>query len=77
VGGTALKGASGPSESLNLAIKTRAAVTLGERDRTTPSGTRKREVYIQEYDSTLQRLEQGVISLLKVKSIREIYRVIR
>ncbi len=77
VGGTALKGASGPTESLNLAIKTRAAVTLGERDRTTPSGTRKREVYIQEYDSTLQRLEQGVISLLKVKSIREIYRVIR
>jgi len=77
VGGTALKGASGPSESLNLAIKTRAAVTLGERDRTTPSGVRKREVYIQEYDSTLQRLEQGVVSLLKVQSIREIYRVIR
>jgi hypothetical protein len=76
VGGTALKTASGPAESLNLAIKTRAAVTLGERGRT-EGGSRKREVYIQEYDSTLQRLEQGVVSLLKVQSIREIYRVIR
>jgi len=76
VGGTAFTSAEGPSESLDIAIKTRAAVTLGERERT-ESGARKREVYIQEYDSTIQKLEQPVGSLLVVKSWREIYRVFR
>jgi hypothetical protein len=76
LGGTALKTASGPSESLALAIKTRAAVTLGERERSAEAG-RKREVYIQEYDSTIQKLEQGAIAMLKVKSVREIFRVVR
>ncbi|UCG93796.1 MAG: hypothetical protein JSW13_04920, partial [Candidatus Aerophobus sp.] len=76
LGGTALRTESGPSESLALAIKTRAAVTLGERGRT-ESASRKREVYIQEYDSTLQRLEQGVVAMLQVRSFREIFRIIR
>jgi hypothetical protein len=77
IGGTALKTESGSAENLELAIKTRAAVTLGERGRTEPEGTRKREIYIQEFDSTLQKLEQGTIAALKVKSFREIYRVVR
>jgi len=76
IGGTALKTFTGPVESLELSIKTRAAVTLGERQRT-DDGTRKREVYIQEYDSTIQKLEQFAIALLKVKSWREIYKIIR
>ncbi len=75
VGATALKGAGGPTEGLSLAIKTRAAVTLGESDRTQQG--RKREVYIQEYDSTLQRLEQWIAGILEIKSWREIFRVIR
>ena len=76
LGGTAFGTASGPQESMDLAIKTRAAVTIGERERA-PGGARKREVYIQEYDSTIQKLEQLGTSMLKVKSWREVYRVIR
>jgi hypothetical protein len=76
LGQTALQTETGPAESLALAIKTRAAVTLGERGRT-EGGVRKREVYIQEYDSTLQRLEEGVTAMLKVRSFREIFRIIR
>jgi hypothetical protein len=76
IGGTALISSSGPQESLQLAIKTRAAVTFGERERAS-GGTRKREVYIQEYDSTIQKLEQSIGAILKVKSWREVYRVIR
>jgi hypothetical protein len=76
IGGTSFKTASGPVESLDLTIKTRAAVTMGERERT-EGGTRKREVYIQEYDSTIQKLEQTIGSLLKIKSWREIYKIIK
>jgi hypothetical protein len=76
IGGTALQTFTGPVEFLELSIKTRAAVTLGERQRT-GEGTRKREVYIQEYDSTIQKLEQFAIALLKVKSWREIFKIIR
>jgi hypothetical protein len=76
IGGTAFVTASGPQESIGLAIKTRAAVTFGERERAS-GGTRKREVYIQEYDSTIQKLEQSIGAILKVKSWREVYRVIR
>ena len=76
LGGTALITSSGPQESLELAIKTKAAVTLGERERA-PDGSRKREVYIQEYDSTIQKLEQSIGAILKIKSWREIYRIIR
>jgi len=73
VGGTAFRGAGGNMENLDLEIKTRAAVTLGERERT--SGVYKREVYIQEYDSTIQKLEQPTGALLKIKSWREIYQI--
>jgi hypothetical protein len=76
VGGTAFKGLSGALESLDLAIKTRSAVTLGETQ-TTTDGARKREVYIQEYDSTVQKLEQLTGGLLKVKSWREVYKVFK
>ena len=76
IGSTALETFTGPVESLELSIKTRAAVTLGERQRT-GDGTRKREVYIQEYDSTIQKLEQFAIALLKIRSWREIFKIIR
>ncbi len=76
VGGTAFKGLSGAMESLDLAIKTRSAVTLGETQ-TTTDGARKREVYIQEYDSTVQKMEQLTGGLLKVKSWREVYKVFK
>ncbi len=76
IGGTAFKTVGGPVESLGLTIKTRAAVTMGERERT-EGGTRKREVYIQEYDSTIQKLEQAVGALLKIRSWREIYKIIK
>ncbi|MFQ6036977.1 MAG: pilus assembly protein, partial [Candidatus Aminicenantales bacterium] len=75
IGSTALRSASGNIQSLDLASKTRSAVTLGETERV--QGSRKREVYIQEYDSTVQKLEQPVGAVLKVKSWREIYKVIR
>ncbi len=35
------------------------------------------EVYIQEYDSTIQKLEQTIGGLLKIKSWREIYKIIK
>ncbi len=73
VGGTAFRGASGNMENLDLEIKTRAAVTLGERERV--SGVYKREVYIQEFDSTIQKLEQPTGALLKIRSWREIYQI--
>jgi len=76
LGTSALMQSGSRVENLALASKSRAAVTLGERQRT-DTGERKREVYIQEYDSTIQRLEQTVGALLKVKSWREVYKVIR
>jgi len=75
LGGSAFTGASGTLQSLDLASKTRSAVTLGDVERV--EGTRKREVYIQEYDSTIQKLEQAVPAVLKIKSWREIYKIIR
>jgi Tfp pilus tip-associated adhesin PilY1 len=75
VGSTALKDSSGTLQSLDLASKTRSAVTLGEISRI--QGNRKRDVYIQEYDSTIQKLEQPVGAILRIKSWREIYRIIR
>jgi Tfp pilus tip-associated adhesin PilY1 len=64
-----------PVESLTLKIKTRSAVTLGE----TQSGGsgRRQDVYIQEYDSTIQKLEQPTGSVLTIKSWREVYRIKR
>lgn len=75
VGGSAFRDASGTLQNLDLASKTRAAVTLG--DSTRVNGNRKREVYIQEYDSTIQKLEQPIGAALTVKSWREVYKVIR
>ncbi len=75
LGATAFKSAAGPMENMTLEIKTRAAVTLGESERA--GGVRKREVYIQEYDSTIQKLEQPAGALLKIKSWREIFKIIK
>ena len=78
LGGSAFRTASGTQESLGLAIKTRAAVTLSETVGPTEGlTTTKREVYIQEYDSTIQKLEQPISGLLFIKSWREIFRVIK
>jgi hypothetical protein len=74
VGGSAFSSATGPLESLQLVSKARSAVTIGERTLGTKD---KREVYIQEFDSTIQRLEQPVGSTLVIKSWRELYRVIK
>ncbi len=75
-GGSALKDAQGrPVDYLALASKARQAVTTGERHRV--SGTYKQDIYVQEYDSTIERLEQPVGSMLRVRSWKEIYRVIR
>jgi Tfp pilus tip-associated adhesin PilY1 len=74
LGGTAFKTALGPRESLDLSIKTRSAVTIGEQQ-TTETGIRKREVYIQEYNSTVQKLEQTTGRLIKINSWREIYKI--
>jgi hypothetical protein len=76
IGGTALKSASGTGvENLQLASKARKAVTIGDRQKA--PGTYKKEIYIQEYDSTIERLEQPVGALLRVVSWREIYKIIR
>jgi hypothetical protein len=74
VGATVLKTTGGvATESYQLASKARQAVTIGGRQKV--PGTNKREVYIQEYDSTIERLEQPIGSLLKILSWREIYRI--
>lgn len=76
VGGTAFKTTSTtPPEYLDLISKARRAVTVGEAERVA-GRVNKREIYVQEYDSTLQKLEQPIGSLLRIKSWREIYRVI-
>ena len=49
-------------------------VTIGER---TMGSKKKREVYIQEFNSSIQRLEQPVGSTLVIKSWREVYRIIK
>ena len=73
-GDTALTASAGLLASLDLVSKSRSAVTLSERERF-EGGTRKREVYIQEYNSTIQKLEQPIAALLKVKSWREVYKI--
>jgi len=75
VGSTAFRTATGQVEHLGLEIKTRAAVTIGETSQA--GGVRKKEVYIQEYDSTLQKLEQPAGPMLRVKSWREIFKIIK
>jgi len=75
-GATALDTIDGPQDYLDLLSKSRSAVTLGGTERTVGS-VRKKEVYIQEYDSTIQKLEQPVGGNLAVKSWREIYKIIK
>ncbi len=74
VGGSAFTSATGPLENLQLVSKARSAVTIGER---TMGSKKKREVYIQEFNSSIQRLEQPVGSTLVIKSWREVYRIIK
>ncbi|MDD8011129.1 MAG: hypothetical protein PHX73_08475, partial [Acidobacteriota bacterium] len=77
IGDSGLKSAGGSSiESLQLASKARRAVTVGELQAGGGSSSKK-EIYIQEYDSTIERLEQPVGSNLRVVSWREIYKIIR
>jgi len=76
VGGSALKNAQGQAiDYLVMASKARTAVTVGDRQRA--GGSYKRDVYIQEYDSTIEKLEQPVGALLRIRSWREIYQIIR
>jgi hypothetical protein len=76
VGGTALKTAAViPPENLQMASKARRAVTVG--DVAQSGGVNKREIFIQEYNSTIEMLEHPIGSLLQIKSWREVYRVIR
>jgi len=76
VGGTAFKAtAATPPEYLDLISKARRAVTVGESERVA-GRVNKREIYVQEYDSTLEKLGQPVGSLLRIKSWREVYRII-
>jgi hypothetical protein len=76
VGGTAFRTTEQtPPEYLQLVSKARRAVTVGEASRVA-GRVNKREVYVQEYDSTLEMLEQPIGSLMRIKSWREIYRVI-
>jgi hypothetical protein len=76
VGGTAFKTTEQtPPEYLQLVSKARRAVTVGEAERVA-GRINKREIYVQEYDSTLEMLEQPIGSLMRIKSWREIYRVI-
>ena len=75
-------GFAGGEAYLQLVSKTRAAVTKGEV-RTVSEGLTKTDVWINEYDSTLQVVAQnGEIKgdknvKLKIKSWREVYRIIR
>jgi hypothetical protein len=76
MGSSALKTASGVAESFQLTSKARRMVTIG--DRVNVGQTAKREVYIQEYDSTVERLEQAITRVqLIIKSWREVYQIIR
>jgi hypothetical protein len=76
VGGTAFKSSEAtPPEYLQLISKARRAVTVGEASRVA-GRVNKREIYVHEYDSTLEMLEQPIGSLMRIKSWREIYRVI-
>ncbi len=76
MGGTAFKTSSPTApQYLQMVSKARRAVTLGERAAT--AGINKREVYIQEYDSTIEMLEQPVGALMRIKSWREIFKIFR
>jgi hypothetical protein len=77
MGFSALKGTETSTvENLQLTSKARKAVTLGERRQV--GQTTKRDVYLQEYDSTVERLEQpGGRFILIIQSWREVFQIIR
>ena len=78
IGGSALR-SNGvvPPEYLQMVSKARRAVTLGEIQRTpAPESISKREVFMQEYNSTIEMLANPVAALLQIKSWREVYQVI-
>ncbi|HOW86123.1 MAG TPA: PilC/PilY family type IV pilus protein [Candidatus Aminicenantes bacterium] len=78
VGGTAFRATSGaPPEYLQLQSKARQSVTVGEAAYDDANKMNKRDVYVQEYNSTIEQLVQPIGSLLRVKSWREVYQVIR
>jgi hypothetical protein len=79
IGGSALRSSSVvPPEYLQMVSKARRAVTLGEIQRTpAPESISKREVFMQEYNSTIEMLANPVGALLQIKSWREVYQVIR
>ncbi len=76
IGGTAFTTATGPQESMDLVSKSRAPVTVGEKEKTA-DGVRKREIFTQEYDSTIEKLEQPTGASLLVRSWREVYKIIK
>ncbi|HVP89757.1 MAG TPA: PilC/PilY family type IV pilus protein [Terriglobales bacterium] len=79
IGGSALRSSSTvPPEYMQMVSKARRAVTLGEIQRTpAPESISKREVFMQEYNSTIEMLANPVGALLQIKSWREVYQVIR
>ena len=79
IGGSALRSSNVvPPEYLQMVSKARRAVTLGEIQRTpAPESISKREVFMQEYNSTIEMLANPVGALLQIKSWREVYQVIR
>jgi hypothetical protein len=78
VGGTAFRATEGtPPEYLQLMSKARQAVTVGEAAYDETSQVNRREVYVQEYDSTIQQLVQPIGTMLRIRSWREVYRIIR
>jgi hypothetical protein len=77
VGGTAFRATEGtPPEYLQLISKARQAVTVGEAGYDETARVNRREIYVQQYDSTIQQLVQPIGSLLRIRSWREVYRVI-
>jgi len=78
VGGTAFRATEGtPPEYLQLMSKARQAVTMGEAAYDETNQVNRREVYVQEYDSTIQQLVQPIGTMLRIRSWREVYRIIR
>ena len=76
-GSTAFTSASGtPPEYLDMVSKARKAVTLGEAMTGGAFSDLKRKVYIQEFDSRIEVLVQSISGMLRIRSWREVYRVI-
>jgi hypothetical protein len=76
LGMSVLKTVAGRVESFAMTSKARRMVTIGDQAKV--NGLTKREVYIQEYDSTIERLEQpGARFRIAIKSWREVYQIIR